>query len=112
MKLSYVSYAGRAPKVIATHVVALYDDAGRIHHCHTVHVHRGGRHVSEDEAIEAAYDRARQLGHDTSRLQFKVSKTPEHGHFPHAIDMATGQFVEVARPRTLHSRADVVGAKV
>jgi hypothetical protein len=96
MKRSQMSYAGRAPKVIATRVVALYDaETGRIHHCHTVHIHEGGREVAEQEAIEAAHRHARRLGHDTARLKVKLSSHAEHGHFPHAIDLASGEFVAI-----------------
>src|SRR5512140_451302 len=74
MKQPPFSYAGRVPKVIATRVVALYDaKSGRIHHCHTVHIHEGGREVSEQEAIEAAHRHAGRLGHDTARLKVKLS---------------------------------------
>ena len=90
-------YAGRAPKVIATRVVALYDaKTGRIHHSHTVHVHKGGRDVSEQEAIEAAHRHARRLGHDTADLEVKISTIAEHGHYPHAIDLSSGEFVAIA----------------
>jgi hypothetical protein len=99
MKSPYVSYAGRAPKVVATHVVALYDETGRIHHSHTVHIHEGGRSISEDEAVEGAYRHAGRLGHDTSRLKLKISKNPDHGHFPHAIDLTSGEFVPIKRLR-------------
>ena len=62
MKAGLFSYAGRAPRVIATQVIALYDPGtGRIHHCHTVHIHKGGREVSEKEAIEAAHRHARRM---------------------------------------------------
>lgn len=103
MREGLFSYAGRAPRVVATQVVALYDPAtGRIHHCHTVHVHKGGREVSEKEAIEAAHRHARQCGHDTGHLKVKVSADPVHGHSPHAIDLRSGEFVartpDVARP--------------
>jgi hypothetical protein len=98
MKPPQISYAGRAPKVIATRVVALYDaKTGRIHHSHTVHIHAGGRDVAEQEAIQAAYRHARRLGHDPARLNVKVSTNPEHGHFPHAIDVASGEFVAISR---------------
>jgi hypothetical protein len=94
MKPVFLSYAGRAPEVVATRVVALYHpDTGRIHHCHTVHVHKGGRAVTEQEAIEAAHRNARHMGHDTAQLKVKVSRNAEHGHFPHTIDLASGQFV-------------------
>jgi hypothetical protein len=97
MKPQQISYAGRAPRVILTRVVALYDaETGRIHHCHTVHIHEGGRDVAEHEAIEAAHRNARRLGHDTARLKVKVSTNAEHGHFPHAIDVASGEFVAIS----------------
>jgi hypothetical protein len=96
MKPLQISYAGRAPKVIATRVVALYDaETGRIHHSHTVHTHQGGREVAEHEAIEAAHRDARRLGHDTARLKVKISSNAEHGHFPHTIDLASGEFVAI-----------------
>src|ERR1700694_3392098 len=101
MKPLQISYAGRAPKVIATRVVALYDaETGRIHHSHTVHIHKGGREVTEQEAIEAAHRHAGRLGHDTARLETKLSSNPEHGHFPHAVDLASGEFVAI-RPEGL-----------
>ena len=91
------SYAGCAAKVVATQVIALYDPAtGRIRHCHTVHVHKGGREVSEKEAIEAAHRQARRMGHDTAQLKVKVSNDPAHGHAPHVIDLHSGEFVAVA----------------
>lgn len=97
MKPLQISYAGRAAKVIATRVVALYDaETGRIHHSHIVHVHKGGRDVAEQEAIEGALRHARRFGHDTARLKIKVSTNPEHGHFPHAIDVVSGEFVAIS----------------
>lgn len=94
MKEGQFSYTGRAPMVVATQVVALYDPAtGRIHHCHTVHVHKGGREVREKEAIEAAQHRARQMGHKTEHLKVKLSANPAHGHSPHVIDLRSGEFV-------------------
>ena len=100
MKPLQISYAGRAPKVIATRVVALYDaETGRIHHSHIVNIHKGGRDVAEQEAIEGALRHARQLGHDTARLKVKVSTNAEHGHFPYAIDVASGEFVAISHGR-------------
>ena len=80
--------------MIATQVIALYDPGtGRIHHCHTVHIHKGGREVSEKEAIEAAHRHARRMGHKTEHLKVKVSTDPAHGHSPHVIDLRSGEFV-------------------
>lgn len=94
MKQEPFSYAGRVPRVIATQVVALYDpQTGRIHHCHTVHIHKGGREVSEKEAIEAAHRHARRMGHEIEHLKVKVSANPAHGHSPHVIDLRSGEFV-------------------
>lgn len=94
MQQPVIGYAGRAPKVVSTRVVALYDpETGRIHHLHTVHIHEGGRNVPEHEAIEAAHRHARKLGHDTARLKVKISTNAEHGHHPHVIDIARGEFV-------------------
>ena len=107
MKEALFSYADRAPKVTATQVIALYDpETGRIHHCHTVHVHQGGREVSEKEAIEAAHRHARRMGHDTGHLKVKVSADPAHGHSPHVIDLRSGEFVARSpeMPRPGHER--------
>jgi hypothetical protein len=90
------AYAGRAPKVVATRVVALYDaDTGRIHHTHTVLIHAGGRDVPEHEALAAAQRMARKLGHDTARLKVKMSADAEHGRLPHAINLASGEFIAI-----------------
>ena len=87
-------YAGKAPRIVATKVVALYDPAsGHIRHTHTVHVHEGGRDVSDNEAIEAAHRHAKKLGHDIDRLKVKLSAHAEHGHLPHRIDVVSGEFV-------------------
>lgn len=44
---------GKAPQIIATHVVALYRPSdGRVMHLHTVQVFEGGRNVSKEEAEE------------------------------------------------------------
>jgi hypothetical protein len=94
---SYFAYAGRAPRVIATRVVALYDGTGRIRHSHIVHIHQGGRDVPEHEAIEAAHRHARQLGHDTTLLKVKTSTQAAHGHFPHAVDLKSGEFTAISK---------------
>jgi len=87
-------YAGKAPRIVATKVVALYDPAsGHISHTHTVHVHEGGRDVPDSEAIEGARRYAKKLGHDIDRLKVKLSAHAEHGHLPHRIDVASGEFV-------------------
>jgi hypothetical protein len=94
MKHSLFLYAGKAPRIVATRVVALYDPtSGRIHHTHTVHVHEGGRDVHESETIEQARRHAKKLGHDIGPLKVKLSTYAEHGHLPHRIDAATGEFV-------------------
>src|SRR4030081_3108211 len=93
MKPLQISYAGRAPKVIATRVVALYDaETGRIHHSHTVHIHKGGRDVAEQEAIEAAHLHSRRLGHDTVQLRLNISTNAGHGHRNLASNLTSGDF--------------------
>ncbi len=92
-------YGGKTPPIVATKVVALYDpSSGRVLHTHTVHVHEGARRVPDEEAIQAAYRHAGELGHDCGRLRVKVSRHAEHGHRPHRIDLATGEFVALDCP--------------
>ena len=89
--------AGRAPAVVSTIVVALYDpDSGRIGHVHAVHQHEGASEVGEATAVERAQHHARQLGHDVERLRHAVSSDPEHGSTPHRIDVESGEFIPLA----------------
>jgi hypothetical protein len=100
-------YAGNASRIVATKVVALYDpESGRIRHTHTVHIHAGGRHVSDDEAMEGARRHAKQLGHDIDRLKATMSSHAAHGHVPHRIDLASGDFVAIVLSESVRRTAD------
>jgi hypothetical protein len=92
---------GRVPEISDIQVVALYEpDAGKIVHVHTVTVFKGGREVSEKEAIDTAVAHASKAGLRTERLKIKVSKDADHGRRPHRIDLSTGDFI----PLPLKSR--------
>jgi hypothetical protein len=60
---------------------------------HVVKVFRGGRPVSEQEAVETAHSEAARIGHDVTRLRAKVSTNSIHLAAPHRIDVVTGEFV-------------------
>lgn len=92
--------AGKVPEVLDVHVVAVFEpDTGRIVHVHMVTVFKGGRSVSETEAIETALARAKKAGHSTELLKTKTSKNPLHGRIPHKIDIKTGGFVPITTDR-------------
>jgi hypothetical protein len=75
-------------------VVALYEPGtGDILHLHVVKVFRGGRPVSEQEAVETAHSEAARIGHDVTRLRAKVSTNSIHLAAPHRINVDTGEFV-------------------
>ena len=96
MRYDHSTSAGRAPKVVDHHVVALYEPVtGRIRHLHTVTVFEGGRAVAETEAIQRAQEKASNAGHDTKNLEVRVSKDADHGRRPHRIDPATKAFIAV-----------------
>lgn len=95
-----IANGGKAPEVEDIHVVALYDpETGRIAHVHTVTVFKGGRGVTEKEAVEAAHAIARKSGVETAKLKVKVSKDPAHGRAHHRIDISSGNFVPIAAPK-------------
>ena len=96
MNAHIITNGGRAPEVSDTHVVALYHpDTGKIVHLHTVTVFKGGRVVTEKEAIDAAVANALKVGHQTEHLKVKTSKDPAHGRSPHRIDLDSGRFIAV-----------------
>ena len=85
-----------AHEVVDFKVVALYDPTtGKILHTHTVKVFKGGRPVSEKEAVDTAHGHAKRIGHDVARLKTKVSTKLEHAERPHRIDPKTEEFVQL-----------------
>jgi hypothetical protein len=97
MASDYVSCGGRAPRIAAHHVVALYEqDTGAIRRLHTVTVFEGADAFDEAEFIQMVKTRAREAGHDPDRLGLAKSSNPEHGHRPHRIEVTTGSFVPLA----------------
>jgi hypothetical protein len=85
---------GMVEEVVDFKAVALYEpSSGKILHMHTVKVLKGGRAVSEQEAVDTAYRHAQHIGHDVAKLKTKVSTDVEHAARPHRIDIKTGEFV-------------------
>lgn len=99
MASSLVHRAGSAPEISDTKVVALFDPAsGKIVYVHTVIVFRGGKAVSEQEAISRARANATRIGLPVGRLRVNVSSNLAHGTQPHRIDPSTNQFVALQIP--------------
>jgi hypothetical protein len=89
--------AGSPQEIADVKVVALYEPGtGNIVHMHTVMTFKGGRAVSEKEAIEAAQKQASRAGHAVTRLKTKVSSNHEHAARPHCIDPKSGKFVPLS----------------
>jgi hypothetical protein len=79
-------------------VVALYDpQSGMIAHMHTVTMFKGGRLVSESEAIETAHKEAASYGHRVAELKTKVSSNYAHCRHCNRIDPETGEFLTSGR---------------
>ena len=88
------SSGGKTPKIMDTHVVALYHPTtGKIAHVHSITVFEGARAVSEQQAVETAKSIARKCSVPVEGLEAKLSKDPNHARKPHRIDLKSGQFV-------------------
>lgn len=75
-------------------VVALYEPhSGYVKHMHTVTMFKGGRVVSEKEAVDTAHKEAASCGHSVAQLKTKVSSNYEHAKHSNRIDPKTGEFV-------------------
>ena len=75
-------------------VVALYDpQSGYVKHMHTVMMFKGGRVVSEEEAVDTAHKQAASCGHSVAQLKTTVSSNYEHAKHCNRIDPETGEFV-------------------
>ena len=91
---------GNAPKVSATHTVAVYDPAdGRVVHMHQVVVFAGAKQITSEQAEYEAIENAKRRGHDTARL--KTALAHEHsarrgGRF--RVDPASGKLVALEPP--------------
>ena len=84
----------RVFEIAEVKIVALYQpNSGNIIHMHTVMVFKGGRVVSEKEAIETAHREAACMGHVVAELGTTVSSDHEHAKRCHRIDLSTGAFV-------------------
>jgi hypothetical protein len=90
---------GTAREAADVRIVALYEpDTGKIVHMHAVTVFKGGRPVSEAEAIDAAHKQATRIGLAITRLEAKVTATLETAARPHRIDPKTHEFVPLPFP--------------
>ena len=59
---------------------------------------KGGRAISEKEAVDMANGHARRAGRDVAQLRAKVSKKVEHADRPQRIDVQKDEFVAVSVP--------------
>ena len=99
---------GKAPRAIATHVVALYRPSdGRVIHLHTVQVFEGGRNVSRDEAEAELRVHATRRGHDVGTLGIAhIEKLPEgHGGLYYDSVTNTLKRTELNRVQSRRSRS-------
>jgi hypothetical protein len=90
---------GKAPKVSATHIVAVYDPAdGRLLHLHHVVVFEGGKSISPKEAEREAIEHARRRGHNVAKLKTLLvrERLPGGGHF--RVDVAKGKLIALEPP--------------
>ena len=93
MNSSTVS-SSAAHEIAELKIVALYQpDSGKVMHVHVVTMFKGGRSVSEQEAVDAAYKHAARLGHVVTELKSKVSSDHLHASRPHWVDPRTSEFV-------------------
>ncbi len=96
---------GKAPQVVATHVVALYRPSdGRVMHLHTVQVFEGGRNVSRDEAESELRVHAMRLGHDVGSLKIAHIENPPEGYGSLYYDSATNTLKGAELNRTRQRR--------
>jgi len=90
---------GKPRELGAVKVVAFYDSqTGDIVHMHTAATLKGGREVTDEEAIKQARNQASRAGLDLSNLAFKLSLNPDHALRPHHIIVTSGAFVALPRP--------------
>jgi len=92
---------GKAPKVSATHTVAVYDPTdGKIVHMHHVVVFEGGKKVNAQEAENEAMQRAKSRGHDAGKLKALLvhhHAAPRGGRF--RVDLENKKLVALEIPR-------------
>ncbi len=93
-----IGSGGKAPKVSANHVIAVYDPTdGRVLHLHEVVVFEGGKSVSREEAEREALEHARRRGHPVDRLKtLWVRERLAGGHF--RVDVAGGKLIASKPP--------------
>lgn len=90
---------GKAPKVSATHTVALYDPAdGRVVHMHHVVVFEGGKSVSAEEAQREAVENARRRGREVGKLKTLLVDRPTIGGGRFRVDTANKTLIPLEPP--------------
>ena len=99
-----IGSGGKAPKVAATHVVAVYDPTdGRVVHLHEVVVFEGGKSISRGEAEREALEHAHRHGHPVERLKaLWVHERPAGGHL--RVDVASGKLIALKPPARRRAR--------
>src|SRR2546423_15293540 len=84
----------RMLEIAEVKIVALYEpNGGYIVHMHTITMFKGGRVVSEKEAIETAHREAASNGHMTEGLKTKSTSDHQQGKQFNRIDPNTGKVV-------------------
>jgi hypothetical protein len=101
-----IGTGGTAPKLAATHTVALYDPIdGRVVHMHHVVVFEGGKAVTAQQAENEAVEKAHRRGHPVDRLERLSLAGPAPrvgGRF--RVDLASRTLVALDHPARRRSK--------
>lgn len=94
-----IQSAGPAPKIVATHAVALYDpENGRIAHLHRVLTLEGGAHYSPEHHEQNARAYAEKMGHPVKTLHALHVPNLRSAAGRFRVDVHKQSLVEVPRP--------------
>jgi hypothetical protein len=86
---------GKTPRVKDIQAIAFHDLNGRIHHMHHVILLEGSLPVEYKTIKQEAYEQAKTLGVDVSRLKTFHASNIQNPHAMHRIDMKKKELVEV-----------------
>src|SRR5437660_467534 len=100
MTAHFMGNGGNAPKVSATHLVAVYDPAdGRVVHMHHVLVMEGGKPVSAEQAEKEAVEHVKRRGRDAGSLRTLLAERHLHSHRGlFRVDVANQKLVPMEHP--------------
>ena len=98
--LNKIQTAGPAPKVVATHAVALYDaESGRIAHMHSVLTLEGGARYDPEHHEQNARAYAEKLGHPVKALRALHVPNFQSARARLCVDVQKQTLVEMPTPR-------------